>query len=166
MNIGGEKLVQLPLRKNENLVLESTYDIEEVSKYSNTLNPLNLFWRGSTFYVGHLFLTNQRLILLPYSGDEAKKAHLLQDIGYTVLDKAGLPIPKPEMNFSLEPLTILLREIHTINPFRKQFGIHPMLCVFVHRETYRFKFVPSESPHRWAEEVANLTTIEIKDVPP
>jgi len=156
MLIGGGKLIEWKLRRGEQLLQQSRHDVEEISRYAETLNPLNLFWRGSRFELGRLFLTNQRLILLPYCQVEVAKAHLLQDVSYQLLDKAGLGIPKPKINFAAEPLIIELDQIHTLNPFQRQFGVHPTLYIFTWESTCRFKFVPGESPKQWARAIADL----------
>lgn len=161
MLIGGGKLLQMELWQGEQLLLESRHDVEEVSRYGETLNPVNLFWRGSKFELGRLFLTSHRLILLPYSQQEVDKAHLLSDVGYKLLDKVGMGIPQPKIDFNLDPLCIELGEIEGVNPFQKQFGIHPTLYVFTWQGHFRFKFVPGESPQNWAAAVADLSGCEV-----
>jgi hypothetical protein len=162
MLIGGGKLIEWKLRRGERLLQQSRHDVEEISGYGEKLNPLNLFWRGSQFELGRLFLTDRRLILLPYCQAEVDKAHLLQDVSYRLLDKAGLGIPKPKIDFTEEPLLIELDQIHTLNPFQRQFGIHPTLLIFTFQSTtYRLKFVPSESPQEWARVIADLTGSKI-----
>lgn len=164
MLIGGGKLVKQSLRRRERLLRESQYDVEEISRYGELLNPVNLFWRGSTFELGRLFLTDQRLMLLPYSRDEVDRAHLLQDLSYKLLDKVGMGIPKPKIEFTSEPLLIELEQIQTVNPFQRQFGIHPTLQLHCwDGMTYRFKFVSGDSPQEWAEEIAELTGSSISD---
>ena len=166
MIIGGGKLEELSLHTREELILRSQHDVEEISNYGETLNPLNLFLRGSTFFLGHLFLTDARLILLPYSEREVANAQLLQRLAYFGLGEAGLGIPRPKVKFSLDPLVVPLDEISTVNPFRKQFRIHPTLYVFSISRTYRFKFVPTESPGLWTEQIADLADATIEDAAP
>jgi hypothetical protein len=162
MLIGGGKLIQLNLWPGERLLRQSRHDVEEISRYGEKLNPFNLFCRGSKFELGRLFLTDQRLMLLPYCQQEVDKAHLLQDVSYKLLDKAGLGIPKPKIDFTDEPLILELDQIHTLNPFQRQFGIHPTLTLFTFEcTTYRLKFVPGESPQQWARAIADLTGSEI-----
>lgn len=161
MRIGGGKLMELSLQKHERLLLESRNDVEEISRYAQSLNPLQLFWRGSTFELGRLCLTDLRMVLLPYNAEEVDKAQVLQDIGYKLLDKVGLGIPQPKIQFTSEPLVIWLDEVATLNPFRRQFGIHPTLSVHTADRNYRFKFVPGESPQEWADCVCELTGSEV-----
>jgi hypothetical protein len=161
MLIGGGKLCEFNLRKREQVLMQSQYDVEEVSNYAQTLNPLNLFWHGSEFLLGRLFLTDHRLILLPYSQEEVDKAQLLQNVSYKVLDKIGFGIPKPEIKFAMEPVVLRLDEIHSLNPFERQFGIHPTLSMSASQQSFRFKFVPGDSPQEWANAIAELTPCEI-----
>lgn len=161
MMIGGGKLITCQLWESEELLLESRHDVEEVSRYAETLNPINLFWRGSTFELGHLYLTNERLILLPYNQQEVQRAQFLQKVGYEVLDKVGMGIPKPEIQFTEEPLIVELAEIYELNPFDRQFGIHPTLGLLTTSGSYRFKFVPGESPRDWAHAISEWTECEI-----
>jgi len=161
MLIGGGKLSEFRLRKHEQVLMQSRYEVEEVSNYAQTLNPLNLFWNGSEFLLGRLFLTDHRLILLPYSQAEVDKAHLLQNVGYKVLDKVGFGIPKPEINFAMEPIVLRLDDIHALNPFERQFKIHPTLSLMASQQSFRFKFVPGDSPQEWANAIAELTPCEI-----
>lgn len=156
MLIGGGKICEFNLRKSEQVLMQSRYDVEEVSNYAQTLNPLNLFWHGSEFLLGRLFLTNHRLILLPYSQKEVDNAHLLQDVGYKMLDKVGFGIPKPEIKFAMEPVVLRLDEIHALNPYERQFKIHPTLSLIASQQSFRFKFVPGDSPQEWADSISEL----------
>lgn len=166
MNIGGGKLISLSLDSDETLLIQSSHDVDEVSEYSKTLNPLRLFLAGSQFILGRLFLTDQRLILLPYSEEEVRKADLLGKVAYQFLEKIGLGIPQPKIQFSETPLIIPLSQIQSLNPFRKQFKIHPCLFVMTAQKNYQFKFVPSESPQKWAELIADEVSVEISDTTP
>ena len=161
MRIGGGKLVEFQLRQHERLLMQSQHDVEEISRYAQSLNPLQLFWRGSTFELGRLFLTDERLLLLPYNAAEVDRAHLLQDVGYKVLDKIGLGIPQPKIEFTEDPLVIELDEVTTLNPYRRQFGVHPTLSVLTINGSYRFKLVPGESPEEWARAICDLTGSDI-----
>ena len=163
MLIGGGKLCEMSLSRSEQLLLQSKHDVEEVSNYASTLNPVNLFWRGSNFILGRLFLTDERLILLPYSQAEVDKAHLLQNVSYKLLDKVGFGIPKPEINFELDPLCVWLDEIQWLNPYERQFKIHPTLAVACSEGVLRFKFVPGDSPKQWAGVINSVTGCEVSD---
>ena len=159
MLIGGGRLIQRELRPGERLLRQSRHDVEEISRYGEEVCSLYLFSRASKFDFGRLFLTDQRLILLPYCQEEVDKAHRLQDVSYGLLDKAGLAIPKPRIDFSDKPLLIELDQIHMLNPFQRQFGIHPTLLLLTsERTTYRLKFVPGESPQQWARAIADLSS--------
>ena len=162
MKIGGGKLIEISLNKGEKLLLQNKNDIEEVSSYLSTLNPLNLYKLGSMFYLGQLFLTSQRITLLPYSKIEVDKAKKFEKIAYSLLGKLKLNIPKPEMLFFNQPLIIPLSGIILVNPFRKQAGIHSALTVFTRAEKYLFKYV--NSPQEWASLIVDYSEAEIKDV--
>jgi hypothetical protein len=162
MRIGGGKFLEFSLETGEKVILKSQYDVEEVSKYRQSLNPWNLFLAGSTFYLGYLFLTDHRLILLPYSQAVVKKVKRLEKLAYWGLAKIGLGGPQPEIGFSPEPLLISLGRIRAVDPYGKQFRIHPILAVFAEGETFRFKFVPRESPLEWAERIRSLCGCEIR----
>ena len=163
MLIGGGKLCEFTLSRSEDVLLQSKHDVEEISNYGAALNPVNLFWRGSKFILGRLYLTNRRLILLPYSQSEVERAHQLQSVSYKLLDTVGFGIPKPEIQFELDPILIRLDEIHWLNPFQRQFKIHPTLSVASSSGVKRFKFVPPDSPQKWAGAITEVTGCEVSD---
>ncbi|MEE9143388.1 MAG: hypothetical protein V3U06_01280 [Candidatus Binatia bacterium] len=164
MEIGGRDLVRMPLAVGENLQRKSKGQVEEVSKEGKAL--MNLFLTGGTFHIGRLFLTNHRLILLPYSEAEVRKASTMKKITYGLLGQTKLNIPEPKINFQMQVLTIPLREVRTINPFRKHRVVHPCMYVLTRRGNYKLKFVPNESPMEWARAIASLAPIKIADVVP
>ncbi|MCP4259843.1 MAG: hypothetical protein GY774_20370 [Planctomycetes bacterium] len=159
----GSYVVPYELSSGEELIRASTHDVEEISEQGKALNPINLFVLSSKFRVGRLFLTNHRLILLPFSDAEIRKGRIIGDIGYTIVDKTGIKVPKAKIDFERDILQIPLKKIHTVNPYRKQYFIHPTLYVHCEQTTVRFKFVPMESPQDWADDIAALCNCSIED---
>lgn len=164
MEIGGGKLVPMNLNPGEDVILESNADAEEVSSYMSTLNPLNMYKFGAVFYLGRLFLTTERVILLPYSHEEVRKAKHFEKIAYKLIEKFGLNIPSPEILFFPWPLMISLWDIGGVNPFRKQAGVHPSLCLYTEPEKYIFKFSAHDDPHEWAQLISDFADAVIKDI--
>jgi hypothetical protein len=164
MQIGGSRLVQMELDNGEELVLQSQADVEETSCYASALNPLNLYKLGAVFYLGRLFLTTERVILLPYAEHEVKQAKRYEKLAYELIDKCGLGIPSPEIRFFPWPLSVALWNIKGINPFRKQAGVHPSLCLYTEPAKYVFKFTRQDDPEQWANTISELGGATVADV--
>ena len=160
----GSYVVPYELDEGEELIRASTHDVEEISKQGEALNPLNLFVLGSNFKIGRLFLTNIRLILLPFSDREIRKGRIIEKIGHELVDKTGIKAPKAKINFERDILQIPLHTIQLLHPYKKQFFIHPTLYVFCERSRLRFKFVPVESPEDWAKDIAAYCNCSIENV--
>ncbi|GMR03854.1 MAG: hypothetical protein BMS9Abin22_362 [Gammaproteobacteria bacterium] len=160
----GSYVVPYELEAGEQLIRASTHDVEEISKQGKALNPINLFVLGSKFRLGRLFLTNYRLILLPFSDGEIMKGRMVEKIGHAVAGKTGINVPQAKINFERDILQISLDTIHTLNPYRKQFFIHPTLYVYCEQTQLRFKFVPMESPEDWANDIADYSHCSIQDI--
>jgi len=160
----GSYVAPYDLEPGEQLVRASTHDVEEISKQGQALNPINLFVLGSKFRVGRLFLTDYRLILLPFSDGEVAKGRKVEKLGHAMIGKTGIKVPKAKINFEREILQIPLASIRALNPYRKQFAIHPTLYVFCDEARLRFKFVPMESPVDWANDIAAYSACSIEDV--
>ncbi len=160
----GSHVIPYALDADEELIRSSTHDVEEISKQGKALNPINLFVLGSQFRIGRLFLTNRRLLLLPFSDGEIQKGRMVEKFGHEAIGQAGLSIPKAKINFERDVLQVPLDAIEVVNPFKKQFFIHPTLYVFCGRARLRFKFVPMESPQDWANDIAELSGCSIENV--
>jgi hypothetical protein len=164
MRIGGKRLVQMELDPGEELILQSHADVEETSCYTSALNPLNLYKLGAVFYLGRLFLTTERVILLPYAGYEVKRAKRFEKIAYELIDKCGLGIPSPEIQFFPWLISVALGDIRGVNPFRKQAGVHPSLCLYTEPAKYVFKFTHQDDPEQWANLISELGGAAITDM--
>ena len=164
MEIGSGRLLRMSLNHGEEVILESNADVEEVSSYMSTLNPLNLYRFGAVFYLGRLFLTTERLILLPYSQAEVRKAKHFEKIAYMLVEKVGLNVPSPEIRFFPWPVIVSLWDVRAVNPFRKQLGVHPSLYLYTLPEKYLFKFSPQDNPCEWAELIADVADAVTKDI--
>ncbi len=160
----GSYVIPYELNGGEELIRASTHDVEEISGQGKALNPINLFVLGSKFRYGRLFLTNYRLILLPFSDGEIRKGRNIEKVGHAIVDITGIKVPQAKINFEREVLQIPLDTIHTLNPYRKQFFIHPTLYVFCEHTRLRFKFVPVESPEDWVKDIADYSNCSIEDV--
>ena len=160
----GSYVIPYELDKGEKLIRSSTHDVEEISEQGKALNPINLFVLGSNFKYGRLFLTNYRLILLPFSDREIRKGRIVEAVGHEVIGKTGVNVPKAKINFEREILQDPLGTIRMLNPYRKQFFTHPTLYVFCERTRLRFKFVPVESPEDWAKDIATYSNCSIENV--
>ena len=160
--IGGGQLVEVVLDEYDQLIRESRHDVEEVSNYAQALNPINLFWRGAKFFLGRLYLTESYLALLPYSTQNTSRALRMQDAAYKFLEHVGMGIPKPKIQFEENVLAIPLEHVHWVNPYKRQFGIHPLLQVGTSGDTYRFKFVPGDPLQAWAEDICNLSAADLR----
>ncbi len=166
MKIGGGDLVDFDLDEGEQVIRESRADVEDVSRYRTASNPLRLFGTEGTFRLGRLILTDRRLALLPYAEGGEAETEVLQRSLYQALGEIGLRMPRPEVTLSREPVVVPLGEIHTVDPHRTVFRIHPLLIVRTVGGEHSFKLSPPESPLEWAEELRRHSGCAMADLEP